>query len=60
VGFPDAVIWNPGPVRASRLADLEPDGYLRMVCVEAAVAGTSVTLNPGEAWHGAQIISTKL
>jgi len=60
VGFPDAVIWNPGPVRAARLADLEPDGYLRMVCVEAAVAGASVILNSGETWHGAQIISTKL
>jgi glucose-6-phosphate 1-epimerase len=57
VGFPDAVIWNPGPVRAARLADLEPDGYRQMVCIEAAIAGTPVTLGPGEAWHGAQIIS---
>jgi glucose-6-phosphate 1-epimerase len=58
VGFPDAVIWNPGPEKAARLADLEPDGYRRMICVEAAIASASVTLDPGEAWHGAQIIST--
>jgi glucose-6-phosphate 1-epimerase len=57
VGFPDVVIWNPGPVRAAKLADLEPDGYQQMVCVEAAVAGAPVTLGPGGAWHGAQIIS---
>jgi glucose-6-phosphate 1-epimerase len=57
VGFPDAVIWNPGPVRAARLADLEPDGYRRMVCVEAALVGASATLDPGEAWRGAQLLS---
>jgi glucose-6-phosphate 1-epimerase len=58
VGFPDAVIWNPGPVRAAKLADLGPDGYQQMVCVEAAVAGAPVTLGPGGTWHGAQIISS--
>jgi glucose-6-phosphate 1-epimerase len=56
-GFTDAVIWNPGPVRAARLADLEADGYTRMVCVEAAIVSASVTLDPGEAWHGMQHLS---
>jgi len=56
-GFPDAVIWNPGPVRAARLADLEPGGYRRMVCVEAAIVGASVTLYPGETWRGTQLLS---
>ena len=55
--FTDAVIWNPGPVRAARLVDMEADGYTRMVCVEAAIVGTSVTLDPGEAWHGTQLLS---
>jgi glucose-6-phosphate 1-epimerase len=57
VGFTDAVIWNPGPLRATRLADLEPDGYTRMVCVEAAIVGASVTLDPGKAWYGTQLLS---
>jgi glucose-6-phosphate 1-epimerase len=57
LGFPDVMIWNPGPEKAARLADLEPDGYQRMVCVEAAITGTPVTLGPGEAWQGAQILS---
>jgi glucose-6-phosphate 1-epimerase len=57
VGFRDAVIWNPGPVRAIRLADLEPEGYRKMVCVEAAIVGTPVTLGPGEVWQGAQVLS---
>ena len=55
-GFPDAVVWNPGPERAAALSDLEPDGYLRMLCIEAAVIGDPVTLAPGAAWTGTQII----
>jgi glucose-6-phosphate 1-epimerase len=56
-GFPDAVIWNPGPERSARLVDLEPDGYRHMVCVEAAIAGTAVTLQPAETWQGAQLVT---
>jgi glucose-6-phosphate 1-epimerase len=55
-GFPDVVIWNPGPEKSARLADMEPDGYLRMVRVEAAIAGAPVTLTPGDTWRGAQIL----
>jgi glucose-6-phosphate 1-epimerase len=57
-GFSDAVVWNPGPGRAARLADMEPEGYRRMVCVEAAVIGLPVTLDPGKAWQGTQLIFT--
>jgi glucose-6-phosphate 1-epimerase len=57
-GFPDVVVWNPGPQKAARLADLEPDGYLKMVCVEAAVAGEPLTLSPGGSWQGAQVLSS--
>jgi len=56
-GFPDAVIWNPGPEKAARLDDLETGGYRVMVCVEAAVVGTPVALKPGESWQGAQYLS---
>ena len=56
-GFPDVVVWNPWSELAATLADLEPDGYRRMVCIEAAVIGCPVTLQPGESWSGTQKLS---
>lgn len=56
-GFPDAVVWNPGPEKCAKLADMEPDGYLRFVCVEAAAVAEPIQLAPGEIWHGVQTLS---
>jgi glucose-6-phosphate 1-epimerase len=53
-GFPDTVVWNPAEQGGAALDDLEPDGYVHMICIEAAVARTPAKLNPGEAWSGAQ------
>jgi glucose-6-phosphate 1-epimerase len=53
-GFPDVVIWNPWIERSAQFADLEPEGYRRFVCVEAAVIGRPVALLPGERWSGTQ------
>ncbi|HZF69056.1 MAG TPA: D-hexose-6-phosphate mutarotase [Gemmatirosa sp.] len=53
-GFPDAVVWNPGAERADALADLEPGGWRRFVCVEAAAVARPVRLAPGEHWTGTQ------
>ena len=53
-GFADTVVWNPGPVVARGLADVEPDGWRRFVCVEAAAIGRPIRLHPGEAWTGVQ------
>jgi len=53
-GFRDCVIWNPGPQRTARMADMEPDGYRRMFAVEAATVAHPATLAPGAAWEGAQ------
>ena len=55
-GFPDVVVWNPGPVGGAQMSDLEPDGYRRMVCVEAAVVGKPIVLEPQATWRGSQII----
>lgn len=55
-GFTDVVVWNPGATLTASLADMEPDGYLRMLCVEAAAVGTPVVLPPGERWSGAQVL----
>lgn len=53
-GFADAVLWNPGPEKCARLADMETDGYLGFVCVEAAAVREPLILWPGEAWQGLQ------
>ena len=58
-GFPDAVIWNPGATLAATLTDLEPDGWRRMLCVEAAVIGKPLMLRPGERWTGQQTITAR-
>ena len=56
-GFTDVVVWNPGQERASKLTDLDPGGWLRMLCVEAAAIGTPVRLDPGERWTGQQTLA---
>lgn len=55
-GFTDAVVWNPGAAKCATVTDLEPDGYRRFVCVEAAVVGAPVALAPGEHWQGQQTL----
>ncbi len=53
-GFTDVVVWNPWADKGAALADLPPDGWRRMLCVEAAVAGAPLTVRPGEGWYGRQ------
>lgn len=53
-GFCDVVVWNPGPTKAAALADLPDDDWLKFLCVEAAVIGRPVVLEPGEQWTGRQ------
>lgn len=53
-GFEDAVIWNPGPERCAKLADMAPEGWSEMLCVEAACVGRPVELPAGESWVGRQ------
>ena len=56
-GFEDAVIWNPGPERCAKLADMPPEGWSEMLCVEAASIGRPVELQPGESWVGRQSLA---
>jgi glucose-6-phosphate 1-epimerase len=43
------VVWNPWAVATAKMADMEPDGWKKMLCVETANVGESaVTLKPGE------------
>lgn len=52
--FPDLVVWNPGATKAAALADLDPDGWRRMLCLEAAAIGQPLHLAPGARWQAAQ------
>lgn len=53
-GFPEAVVWNPGAAGTSSRRDFQPGDEHAMLCVEAAVVHTPVTLAPGEQWTGVQ------
>ncbi|MEY4751885.1 MAG: hypothetical protein RIQ60_4099 [Pseudomonadota bacterium] len=55
-GFVDTVVWNPGPERCAGMADMPADGWLDMLCVEAAQVGEMVHLGPGEEWAGMQTL----
>jgi glucose-6-phosphate 1-epimerase len=55
-GFTDTVVWNPGPDRCAQIGDMPPDGWVEMMCVEAAQVGEAVTLSPGEEWAGMQTL----
>jgi glucose-6-phosphate 1-epimerase len=56
-GFEDSVVWNPGPERCAKLADMPPEGWSEMLCVEAASIGRPIELQPGESWVGRQSMS---
>ncbi|HET7458609.1 MAG TPA: D-hexose-6-phosphate mutarotase [Gemmatimonadaceae bacterium] len=56
-GFPDVVVWNPGPTKGAALGDMEPDGASRMLCVEAAAVGAPVRLATARRWEGTQTLT---
>ncbi len=56
-GYPDTVTWNPGAQKGATMHDLEPSGYARMVCVEAAAASRAITLAAGDTWRGSQALT---
>ncbi len=44
------VVWNPGSELSARLADMAPDGWRHMTCIETANAGeNAITLHTREA-----------
>jgi glucose-6-phosphate 1-epimerase len=53
-GWPDTVVWNPGPAKCAALPDMPAGDERHMVCVEAAQALQPVTLAPGARWAGWQ------
>ena len=55
-GFPDVVVWNPWVDKCAALADMPPDGWRHMLCVETAVARQPVTVSAGDEWCGRQAL----
>ena len=55
--FADTVVWNPGAAKCAEIADMPADGYLHMLCVEAAQVNTPVQLAPDAQWTGWQCLS---
>jgi glucose-6-phosphate 1-epimerase len=44
------IVWNPWTEMTAKMADMEPDGWHSMICIESANAGDgAVTLAPGAA-----------
>jgi len=58
-GFTDTVVWNPGVDRTARMADMPPDGFRYMLCVEAAAIEPRVALAPGDTWTAVQSIQVR-
>ena len=55
----DVVVWNPWSDKAVSIADYAPkDGYKNMICVEAGSVKGWQTLEPGDAFEGAQTITS--
>jgi glucose-6-phosphate 1-epimerase len=50
----EAVVWNPGQAGCAQLADMAPEAWRHMLCVEAARIDQPVTLGAGESWQGWQ------
>ncbi|KAK0731336.1 galactose mutarotase-like domain-containing protein [Lasiosphaeris hirsuta] len=54
----NVVVWNPWADKAAGMADFAPnDGFKNMVCVEPGSVSGWQTLEPGDAFEGAQTIT---
>ena len=50
----ETVVWNPGAALGAKLADMPPEGFRHMLCVEAGRIDEQVLLMPGAQWQGWQ------
>jgi glucose-6-phosphate 1-epimerase len=59
-GSHSTVVWNPWAELTAAMADMEPDGWRRMLCVETAnAAEDAVTLGPGESHTTRAMVSVE-
>uniref|UniRef100_A0A2S2NHD2 glucose-6-phosphate 1-epimerase n=1 Tax=Schizaphis graminum TaxID=13262 RepID=A0A2S2NHD2_SCHGA len=54
--MPDTVVWNPWDVTSSTMSDFGEDEYPNMICVEAGIVITPITLNPNNTYEGTIIL----
>ena len=57
-GFRDTVVWNPGREKSASMADMDPLGFMNMLCVEAATVESPVALAAGAQWTGGQSLQS--
>lgn len=50
----NSVVWNPGEGKCAALADMPPQGFARMLCVEAAQVFDPISIPAGGQWVGWQ------
>jgi len=50
------VVWNPWDVTSSTMSDFGEDEYPNMICVEAGIVITPITLNPNNTYEGTIIL----
>jgi glucose-6-phosphate 1-epimerase len=55
-GFKDVVVWNPQETGA-KMADMEPQGWEKYICVEPGYVRGFNSVTPGNRWVGQQVIS---
>lgn len=55
--LPDTVLWNPWIQLAKEMGDLDDDGYLYMVCVEAGHVASRKVLPAGETFKCSQTLT---
>ena len=53
-GWCDTVVWNPAAAKNATLADMPPDGWRSMLCIEAACVFEPVELAAGAHWQAWQ------
>lgn len=50
------VIWNPWDVASSSMSDFGEDEYPNMICVEAGIVRTPISLNPNNSYEGTIVL----
>lgn len=55
--FANTVVWNPAAEKTAALKDMPADGFMQMLCVEAAQVMQPVSVKAGAEWQGWQRLS---
>lgn len=50
------VVWNPWDVTSNTMNDFGDDEYPNMICVEAGMVITPITLNPNNTYEGTMVL----